>query len=103
MPSSANASKLLSEYASRLILDAEGQPSVSGVGEFLRVRPRDWRTTLGIFYTPGPLAETLVDWAITDRNQTVLEPSFGGCGFAGDCPPPLDPGAAGTLETDLWV
>ena len=49
--------------------------------EFLREKPRDLKTVLGIFYTPAPLAEALVDWAVKDKNQRVLEPSFGGCGF----------------------
>lgn len=35
----------------------------------------------GIFYTPDVLAKILCEWAITDKHNTVLEPSFGGCGF----------------------
>jgi adenine-specific DNA-methyltransferase len=49
--------------------------------EFLREKPRDLRTVLGIFYTPAPLAETLVDWAVKAQNELIFEPSFGGCGF----------------------
>lgn len=49
--------------------------------DFLREKPRDLKTVLGIFYTPAPLAEALADWAVRDRSHTILEPSFGGCGF----------------------
>ena len=35
----------------------------------------------GIFYTPNQAAELLVSWGIRSVNDTVLEPSFGGCGF----------------------
>ncbi|MBM3241827.1 hypothetical protein FJZ31_36615 [Candidatus Poribacteria bacterium] len=33
------------------------------------------------FYTPQPVAQALADWAITDADTTVLDPSFGGCAF----------------------
>jgi len=36
---------------------------------------------LGAFYTPKPVAESLVKWAIREQDDIVLEPSFGGCGF----------------------
>lgn len=36
---------------------------------------------LGAFYTPSAMCELLADWAITEKNQNVLEPSFGGCCF----------------------
>ncbi len=49
--------------------------------DFVREKPRDLKTVLGIFYTPAPLAEALVDWAVRQPNEIVLEPSFGGCGF----------------------
>ena len=49
--------------------------------DFVREKPRDLKSVLGIFYTPAPLAEMLVDWAVRDAQQTIFEPSFGGCGF----------------------
>lgn len=39
------------------------------------------RKSLGAFYTPSGLSDILCDWAIRERTDTVLEPSFGGCGF----------------------
>ncbi|WP_374057194.1 class I SAM-dependent DNA methyltransferase [Pseudomonas syringae pv. atrofaciens] len=39
------------------------------------------RRSLGAFYTPGFLSKLLCCWAIRDKNQVVLEPSFGGCTF----------------------
>ena len=33
------------------------------------------------FYTPRLVAQAPADWAITDANTTVLDPSFGGCAF----------------------
>ncbi|EKO3803714.1 N-6 DNA methylase [Vibrio harveyi] len=40
---------------------------------------------LGAYYTPPELSQILVDWAITKPTETVLEPSFGGCGFFDSC------------------
>jgi hypothetical protein len=39
------------------------------------------RKRYGIYYTPPQLAQTLAEWAIRGPNDTVLEPSFGGCNF----------------------
>ena len=36
---------------------------------------------LGAFYTPAELTDLLCDWSIRNSEDTVLEPSFGGCGF----------------------
>jgi len=36
---------------------------------------------LGAYYTPSVLASLLAKWAIRSRNEHVLEPGFGGCGF----------------------
>jgi adenine-specific DNA-methyltransferase len=35
----------------------------------------------GVFYTPDLAAQLLVEWGIRSAMDTVLEPSFGGCGF----------------------
>jgi hypothetical protein len=35
----------------------------------------------GIFYTPTRATQILANWAIQTRDDSVLEPSFGGCGF----------------------
>ncbi|WP_281559095.1 N-6 DNA methylase [Thalassomonas sp. RHCl1] len=40
---------------------------------------------LGAYYTPPELTKVLVDWAIRSSRETVLEPSFGGCGFLESC------------------
>ena len=39
------------------------------------------RRILGAYYTPERLSQLLTDWAIRHVDDTVLEPSFGGCGF----------------------
>jgi len=39
----------------------------------------DRRRALGIYYTPDRLARVLAEWAIRDRSDSILEPSFGGC------------------------
>lgn len=39
------------------------------------------RRKLGAYYTPERLSQILSDWAIRSAEDTVLEPSFGGCGF----------------------
>ncbi len=36
---------------------------------------------LGAYYTPQNLCQILANWAITDSNSKILEPSFGQCGF----------------------
>jgi len=36
---------------------------------------------LGAYYTPPELSQVLADWAIRDAKESILEPSFGGCGF----------------------
>ena len=36
---------------------------------------------LGAFYTHKGLSDAICDWAITSPDSTILEPSFGGCGF----------------------
>ena len=44
-------------------------------------RPLSDRRKLGAYYTPAKLSQILVDWALSNSNDTLLEPSFGGCGF----------------------
>jgi adenine-specific DNA-methyltransferase len=39
------------------------------------------RRSLGIYYTPSALSDAIAYWAVRNRTDTVLEPSFGGCGF----------------------
>ena len=41
----------------------------------------DQRRGIGAFYTPSSVANVLCDWAIRSGNDTILEPSFGGCTF----------------------
>lgn len=36
---------------------------------------------LAAFYTPQNVAQMLTDWALTDPQDTVLDPSYGGCSF----------------------
>lgn len=39
------------------------------------------RRKLGSFYTPLPVATALARWAVRHRDDTVLDPSYGGCAF----------------------
>jgi adenine-specific DNA-methyltransferase len=39
------------------------------------------RKAYGAFYTPLRVASLLADWAITERDNVVIEPCFGGCDF----------------------
>jgi adenine-specific DNA-methyltransferase len=50
------------------------QPKVDG-------RVLEERRKFGAFYTPERLSEILSAWAIRNSRDTILEPSFGGCGF----------------------
>src|SRR5229473_3431623 len=78
----------------------------------------DRHPALDIYYTPNRVAEILARWAIRDENDTVLEPSFGGCALleaaiarllAVGCAEPgaqlsgfdVDPGAFAHLNTAL--
>jgi adenine-specific DNA-methyltransferase len=49
-------------------------------GKSFEWRPKRQRS-LGIYYTPAALSKAMADWAIRHRENTVLEPSFGGCAF----------------------
>jgi adenine-specific DNA-methyltransferase len=40
---------------------------------------------LGAYYTPKALSDIMAKWAIVDPKDSVLEPSFGGCGFLRSC------------------
>lgn len=42
-------------------------------------KPASSRRELGIYYTPQTAAGILAEWAIRTAEDTVLEPSFGGC------------------------
>jgi len=46
-----------------------------------RCKKRTW----GIFYTPRSLIAALTKWAVRKKDDTILEPSFGGCGFLAEC------------------
>lgn len=56
-----------------------GQLAHAGSG--LTDRALDERRKLGAFYTPERLSKILADWAIREPADSILEPSFGGCGF----------------------
>ncbi|NMY68003.1 N-6 DNA methylase [Pseudomonas sp. WS 5414] len=49
--------------------------------EIQTLKREERRRSLGAFYTPSFLSKLLCSWAIRDKNQVVLEPSFGGCTF----------------------
>src|SRR5687768_16846971 len=39
----------------------------------------DHKRSLGAYYSPEPYARVLVRWALAGRQQSVLDPSYGGC------------------------
>lgn len=39
------------------------------------------RRELGSYYTPPPVAQILANWAVRTKDDALLEPGFGGCGF----------------------
>lgn len=63
-----------------------------------REKPRSRKKTWGIFYTPEPLIHHLTNWALRSSTDTILEPSFGGCGFLAACATRL----AKLGVTDSW-
>ena len=46
---------------------------------------KERRKHIGAFYTPYDAAKTIADWAIQNKTDYVLEPSFGGCNFLEAC------------------
>ena len=44
-------------------------------------RTKREKRKLGAYYTPLTIAQPTVDWAIRDKNDKILDPSFGGCDF----------------------
>lgn len=42
---------------------------------------RSLRKALGAYYTPADLARAMVGWAVRSADDTLLDPSFGGCAF----------------------
>jgi adenine-specific DNA methylase len=59
---------------------AEGT-ALNAASAFKSDRQLEDRRKLGAFYTPERLSQILSDWVIQTPADTVLEPSFGGCGF----------------------
>lgn len=43
----------------------------------------DKQRVYGAYYTPKPLAKTLVRWALSDGPGLIMDPSYGGCAFVG--------------------
>lgn len=43
--------------------------------------PIEKKKQIGAFYTPPEVAKIIAAWAIRSAGDSVLEPSFGGCGF----------------------
>jgi adenine-specific DNA-methyltransferase len=66
----------------QLSLRLSDSPSRFGPVTDLAIAPAQKdQKELGAFYTPPEMARRLVDWAIRDANDRVLDPSFGGLVF----------------------
>jgi adenine-specific DNA-methyltransferase len=63
--------------------------------------PHNRRKGLGAFYTPPPMAQALVDWAVRDVQDRVLDGSFGGLAFLAAARARLT--ALGTEEPDVQL
>jgi adenine-specific DNA-methyltransferase len=59
----------------------QSSPAKNGTSDHAIRRGALERRPLGIYYTPQTLAQAIADWAIRNSTDTILEPSFGGCGF----------------------
>ncbi|MGV1903296.1 HsdM family class I SAM-dependent methyltransferase [Agrobacterium sp. 22-3674b3] len=67
-----NSVPVLSIPYAELALDGTPRPLSRGLAE---------RRQLGAYYTPERLSRLLSAWAVRTRDEIILEPSFGGCGF----------------------
>ncbi len=74
-----------SELKIRLSVNVDTQPkrrdTMDTIGADRIGRSRDVRKKLGIYYTPDELTEVVTEWAVRSVDDTIFEPSFGGCGF----------------------
>ena len=68
----ASSGRCLEPVRTAVLPDGSPQPIIATVSE---------DRLLGRFYTPDPVAETLVRWGLASEARSVLDPSFGGCSF----------------------
>ena len=86
----------------------EPAPRVEGVGSSAvtgdaieRNRPRDVRRTLGQFWTPAPIAECMVRWALGGRPGRFLDPGAGPLTFLRAADRMFGPGNASCVAFEL--
>ncbi len=69
---------------------------------YFSIQRRRRKKARGIFYTPDFLSEILAEWAITSKEDTILEPSFGGCVFIAAALARLQKLKAPTAQQNLY-
>jgi len=57
---------------------------------------------LGAYYTPRSVSDVISTWAIRTPNDTILEPSFGGCGFIDSIKQVLKDKGQKHAEKKIW-
>ncbi|MBN1769936.1 MAG: hypothetical protein JXB32_01645 [Deltaproteobacteria bacterium] len=81
-------------------LGATDDPAAVGAA-ILRTRSRASRRTLGQFWTPAPIAELMVRWALGDRPGRFLDPAAGPLTFLAAADRAFGPGRASCLAFEL--
>ena len=80
--------------------DAAADPAAVGAA-ILRTRDRAARRNLGQFWTPGPIAELMVRWALADRPGRFLDPAAGPLTFLAAAERTLGRDHAGCVAFEL--
>ena len=80
--------------------DATGDPTAVGEA-ILRRRDRAARRALGQFWTPAPIAELMVRWALRDRPGRFLDPAAGPLTFLAAADRAFGPGRASCVAFEL--
>ena len=62
-------------------MDVKRTPSIAEQASTTGTQSNGQDKGLAPFYTPRGVAQILTDWAVTDADASVLDPSFGGCAF----------------------
>ena len=62
-------------------MDVTRTPSIAEQASNTGTQSNGHSKGLAPFYTPRDVAQILTDWAVTDANCLVLDPSYGGCAF----------------------
>jgi adenine-specific DNA-methyltransferase len=73
------------------------------VEAILNVAEPSRQKSLGAYYTPSAIARAIVDWAVRDAGDHVLDPSFGGLAFLREAHQRLSELGTGTAAQSLQL